>query len=182
MGLEDVFRFFVNAVKLNILVIGGIFRVIMWVFRMGKKFTPTPRFYFPFASRFEHTHIFAGSGHGKTQLLQHLINNDLEELQKGNGSVIVIDSQGDMIKKILSLKTTSDISDRLVVIDPTDIEHPPCLNLFDFGLGRLKNYDALEQEKLINGAISLYEYVFGALLGAELTIGRALFSATLHAS
>jgi hypothetical protein len=61
------------------------------------------------------------------------------------------------------------LSERLVVIDPNDIDNPPALNLFDFGLERLTRYSALEREKLLNGAIALYEYLFGALLGAELT-------------
>jgi hypothetical protein len=38
-------------------------------------------------------------------------------------------------------------------INPQDIENPLCLNLLDFGLDRLSHYDALEREKLINGAI-----------------------------
>jgi hypothetical protein len=58
---------------------------------------------------------------------------------------------------------------RIVLIDPNDIAYPPCLNLFDFGLDRLTRYDPVEREKLINGAIALYEYMFGALLGADLT-------------
>jgi hypothetical protein len=61
------------------------------------------------------------------------------------------------------------LADRLVLIDPNDIDHPPALNLFDFGLDRLERYNPTEREKLINGAIALYEYLFGALLGAELT-------------
>lgn len=60
-------------------------------------------------------------------------------------------------------------SDRLVLIDPNDIEYPPCLNLLDFGLERLEQYGSIERERLINGAIALYEYLFGALLGADLT-------------
>src|SRR5689334_21054075 len=56
-------------------------------------------------SRFEHMLVLAGSGHGKTQTLQHLLTNDIPEVEKGNQSVIVIDSQGDMIKNILRLKT-----------------------------------------------------------------------------
>jgi hypothetical protein len=119
--------------------------------------------------RFEHTHIVGGSGHGKTQLLQTLILQDMTRLQEGKASVIVIDSQGDMIRKIRGLQTTGGISDRVVIIDPTEIEAPPALNLFDFGLERAHSYNALEREMLVNGAISLYEYVFGALLGAELT-------------
>ena len=57
----------------------------------------------PFSSRFEHTHIVGGSGHGKTQLLQQMILKDLDKLVEGKGSVIVIDSQGDLLRNILSL-------------------------------------------------------------------------------
>jgi hypothetical protein len=101
--------------------------------------------------------------------LQSLILRDVEQLTHGRGSIVVIDNQGDMIKTILGLAALTDLSDRIVLIDPNDIEYPPCLNLFDFGLDRLTRYNPVEQEKLINGAIALYEYMFGALLGAELT-------------
>jgi hypothetical protein len=130
--------------------------------------TPLP-FSIPLKSRFEHMHIVGGSGHGKTQLLQHLILHDLEPLKQGHGSIIVIDSQGDMIRTILHLSDLASLSDRLILIDPNDIEHPPALNLFDFGLDRLSRYSPVEREKLVNGAVALYEYLFGALLGAELT-------------
>jgi hypothetical protein len=135
--------------------------------------TPLP-FSIPFKARFEHTHIIGGSGHGKTQLLQHMILDDLKKLTEGKGSIVVIDSQGDMIRTITHLAEFSpshpqSLADRLVLIDPNDIEHPPCLNLFDFGLDRLGTHSPVEREKLINGAIALYEYLFGALLGAELT-------------
>jgi hypothetical protein len=123
----------------------------------------------PFSARFEHTHIVAGSGHGKTQLLQQMILKDLTKLAEGQGSVVVIDSQGDLLRNIVSLAAMTRLSERLVLIDPTDIDNPPALNLFDFGLERLTRYSRLEREKLLNGAIALYEYLFGALLGAELT-------------
>jgi len=126
-------------------------------------------FSLPLSSRFEHMHVVGGSGHGKTQLLQSLILRDIERLVEGKGSIVVVDSQGDMIKTILGLSELSTLSERIVLIDPNDVEHPPCLNLFDFGLERLTRYSAVEREKLINGAIALYEYMFGALLGADLT-------------
>lgn len=154
-------------------------------------------FVIPFASRFEHTHILGGSGHGKTQLLQQLILRDLAQLRAGRGSIIVIDSQGDMIRTITHLAEFSpsaedSLADKLVLIDPNDIAYPPCLNLFDFGLDRLDRYSPVEREKLLNGAIALYEYMFGALLGADLTqrqgvifryLGRLLMTvpgATIH--
>jgi len=126
-------------------------------------------FSIPLSARFEHMHVLGGSGHGKTQLLQSLMLCDLTALTRGQGSLVVIDSQGDMLQTILRLAETNEISDRVVYIDPTDIEYPPCLNLFDFGLERLTQYTLVDRERLINGAIALYEYLFGALLGAELT-------------
>ncbi|MCP5383041.1 MAG: hypothetical protein H6913_00275 [Altererythrobacter sp.] len=49
-------------------------------------------FTIPTKARFEHHHIIAGSGHGKTQTLQYLIANDLEAVANGDRTVIVLDS------------------------------------------------------------------------------------------
>jgi hypothetical protein len=126
-------------------------------------------FAIPLASRFEHMHILGGSGHGKTQTLQNFLLSDLAKVGTGERSVIVMDSQGDLIHNILKLEAVGDMLDRVVLIYPSDIDYPPALNLFDFGLDRLERYSKVDQEKLVNGAVSLYEYVFGAVLGAELT-------------
>ncbi len=88
-------------------------------------------------SRFEHHHIIAGSGHGKTQTLQYLIANDLEAVAEGGRSVVVIDSQGDLIRNISNLAVFAPggpLHDRIVIIDPTDVEWPVSLNLFDVGM------------------------------------------------
>ena len=52
----------------------------------------------------------------------------------------MIDSQGDMIRTIWHLDLfdpgrPGSLADDLVLIDPNDVEHPPALNLFDFGMG-----------------------------------------------
>ena len=114
-------------------------------------------------------HILGGTGHGKTQTLQTFLLADLAKVQKGERSIMVMDSQGDLIHNILKLEAVGDMIDRVVLIYPSDIDYPPALNLFDFGLDRLERYSKVDQEKLVNGAVSLYEYVFGAVLGAELT-------------
>jgi len=157
----------------------GVFRIGAFLTRLGiwggrkahafyRAHNP-PSFSLPPAARFEHTHIVAGSGHGKTEFMKTLLLDDLSALSRGDGSLVVIDSQGDLIRSILTLGMMQELSDRLVLIDPNDIEYPPALNLFDFGLNRLQRYSRIDREKLVNGAIDLYEYVFGALLGAELT-------------
>jgi len=124
--------------------------------------------------RFEHTMILAGSGHGKTQTLQHLLVHDLEEVRKGNASIVVIDSQGDLISKIAHLEmfapnNADGIAERLMLIDPNEVENPPALNMFDINMDRINSYSAADRERIMNGTIELYNYIFGALLGAEMT-------------
>ncbi len=124
----------------------------------------------PQAARFEHTHVLGGTGHGKTQLLQYLIHHDLERAIEGGLSVVVIDSQGDLIHKLSNLELfTGPLAERLIIIDPADIEHPPALNLFDAGLDRLDSYTPHQRELAFNSLVDIYGRFFGSLLGAELT-------------
>lgn len=130
------------------------------------------RFVIPTEARFEHTHIVAGSGHGKTQTLQYLIANDLQAVARGQRSVIVLDSQGDLIQNLAHLaEFTPDgsLHERLVLIDPSDVEWPVSLNLFDVGIERLQGYEPLERERLTNSILELYDFVLGTLLSAEMT-------------
>jgi len=129
-------------------------------------------FSIPEKSRFEHTHIVAGSGHGKTQTMQHFIAEDLKEVARQNKSVIVIDSQGDLINTILKAKTV--LPDRIVLIDPEDISYPVSLNLFSVGQDRLEGYDDLERERLTNSIIELYDFVLGSLLSAGMTAKQSV--------
>ncbi len=129
-------------------------------------------FAIPEERRFEHSHIVAGSGHGKTQTLQYFIAKDLAEVAKGNRSVVVIDSQGDLLNTILR----ADIlpPEDIVLIDPEDIRYPVCLNLFSVGQDRLESYDPLERERLTNSIIELYDFVLGSLLSAGMTAKQSV--------
>lgn len=133
---------------------------------------PVP-FTIPEHVRFEHTHIVAGTGHGKTQTLQHLIAGDLSRDPANTPGLVIIDSQGDLIDKIQHIALFDShggaLSERIVIIDPTDIEHPPALGLFDLNLARVRGYSPRYREQIMNGVIELYDYIFGGLLGAEMT-------------
>lgn len=134
---------------------------------------PLP-FAIPFPARFEHTHIVGGTGHGKTQLLQFLIHHDLVRAKEDGRAVVVIDSQGDLIRTISHLKhfdpeEYGSLADRLVIVDPTDVENPVSLNMFDFDRGRLEKLSPVDREMMLNAAVETFEFFFGALLGAELT-------------
>lgn len=135
-------------------------------------FGGTLDFTIPNRTRFEHHHIVAGSGHGKTQTLQYIIAEDLEAVARGERSVIVLDSQGDLIRTVSGLKVFAPgepLHDRVVIIDPTDVEYPVSLNLFDIGLDRLDQYSQLDRERLTNSILELYDFVLGSLLSAEMT-------------
>ena len=129
-------------------------------------------FQIPEALRFEHTHIVAGSGHGKTQTLQYLIANDLPDVAAGRKSVVVIDSQGDLIGNILRAKVLAP--EDIVLINPEDIGYPVCLNLFSVGQERLNGYSPLERERLTNSIIELYDFVLGSLLSAGMTAKQSV--------
>ncbi|WP_424991373.1 type IV secretory system conjugative DNA transfer family protein [Fluviibacterium sp. S390] len=122
--------------------------------------------------RFEHTHIVAGSGHGKTQTLQYMIAKDLRDVAAGQKSVVVIDSQGDLISTILKAKLLEP--ENIVLINPEDIAYPVCLNLFSVGQERLEGYSPLERERLTNSIIELYDFVLGSLLSAGMTAKQSV--------
>jgi len=129
-------------------------------------------FAIPNQVRFEHHHIVAGSGHGKTQTLQYLIAKDLEVVERAERSIIVIDSQGDLIERIANLKQFAPgqpLHDKIIIIDPSDVEYPVSLNLFDVGMERINAYPMLERERLTNSILELYDFVLGSLLDAGLT-------------
>ena len=134
---------------------------------------PVP-FTVPEEARFEHCHVIGGTGHGKTQLLQRMIHADLVAAQYDGRSVVVIDSQGDLIQKLAHLELFTPhlpggLGERLILIDPSDVEFPAALNLFDAHLDRVREYDPADRERVLNGVVELYETFFDALLGAELT-------------
>jgi hypothetical protein len=120
------------------------------------------------AQRFEHCHVIAGTGHGKTQLLQAMMLNDFDDPDRP--AVVAIDSQGDMMRTLSRLERFNPAhDDRLIILDPADTDWPLRLNLFDVNRDRLDALPRGEREQLLAGIVELYDYIFGALLGAELT-------------
>jgi hypothetical protein len=125
----------------------------------------------PLRVRFEHTHILAGSGYGKTKAIEHLIVNDLKS--DSRPSIVVIDSQGHMLKRIARLACFAPgrggLTNELIIVDPTDVDHPPALNVFAIDRARLAGYGKRAQIEIVNGIIELYHYLFSSLLEADTT-------------
>lgn len=132
--------------------------------------TPVPLKLTP-EERFNHMHVLGGTGAGKTTLIETLIHHDL--LADDPPSLVVIDPHGDLIRKL----THADlgIEDRLLVIDPRDIEHPPALNVFAMNRERLGGYDEAIREQVTASVIETFDYLFSGLLGADLTAKQGVF-------
>jgi len=82
------------------------------------------------ADRATHFYIVGATGTGKTKFLEHLIQQDI---QNGNGFG-VIDPHGDLIEDIKGLlifrylPTDPEISERVVLVDPTDTRYTATFN------------------------------------------------------
>lgn len=119
--------------------------------------------------RFEHMHILGGTGHGKTQLLQYLLMDDLHAALSEKRSIVVLDPDGTLIHTISETDyfAWGLLGERAVFIDPSESERPVGLNLFD--AQRLDGAEMRTREAVENNTIELFEYFFDALLGSELT-------------
>lgn len=114
--------------------------------------TPAP-FAIPDKLRMEHALVLGGTGSGKTSLLADWIAKDLHK----PCSLIVFDSQGDLINNILKADFPRE---RVVLIDPTDVRHPIALSLFDFAGQGTTQYD---REKNYNSVVELLLFVLSSL-------------------
>ena len=142
---------------------------------------PVP-FVFPEHIRFEHHWIVSPPGTGKSTTLQFLIERDLDKVARSEASIIVMESNRDLIKSIEGLArfgSGGDLEDRLIVVDMEDVEWPVAVSLFDVGLDEIRT--PRDREALYNSAISMLDYVFRALLGAEMTSRQStLFNFTIQ--
>lgn len=122
---------------------------------------------FTYEDRFSHMHVLGGSGAGKTTLLKNLLLHDIKSSEAP--SLVIVDSQGDLIRTISHLKT----SRRVILITPKDIDYPPALNIFD--VKRLGEYTQAQKEQVVAGVIDTFDYLFSGLLGADLTAKQGVF-------
>jgi hypothetical protein len=149
----------------------------------------------PQVARSSHHWIVAGTGAGKTNALQYFIAKDLERAIRGECSIVVLDSQHQLIEKLWSLKLFAPgqpLDGKLCLLDAADVEYPIAVNLFDMKLDQLSSLSMLDRERLTNSALEMYDFIIGSLLQSEMTsrqstlfrfVTRALFAipnATIH--
>jgi hypothetical protein len=94
-------------------------------------------------------------------------------------SLVIVDSQGDLIHKLSRLELFAPgygrLSDRLILISPKDTQNPPALNIFDVNRPRFGRYEDVVREQVTAGVIQTFDYLFAGLLGADLTAKQGVF-------
>jgi hypothetical protein len=133
--------------------------------------------------RFEHTHVCATSGAGKTNLYGEMILHDLQQVALGKASVVVLDHSGRFIEehlvKLKQFAATEPLHDRLVYIDPTDVDFPVQLNIFarTGGNATLSPY---QRDREVNKLVSLLNFIFAALDQGATGRQKTMLQAVAH--
>lgn len=76
--------------------------------------------------RLRHTYVVGKTGTGKSKFLLSLM---IRDIQAGKG-IGVIDPHGDLVNELITHIPESR-KDDVIIFDPTDEEHPFCLNPLD---------------------------------------------------
>lgn len=97
-----------------------------------------------------HTYVVGKTGTGKSTLLRRLI---LDDVEAGNG-VGVIDPHGDLAEAVLAAIPAHRLDD-VVYFDPSDLERPIGLNIFDADTPE-------EQRLLVSEAVAIFERLYGS--------------------
>ncbi|HEX8301313.1 type IV secretory system conjugative DNA transfer family protein [Sphingomonas sp.] len=122
-------------------------------------------------NRFSHMHILGGTNAGKTTLIESLIHHDLQS--DDPPSIVLIDPHSDLVRRLTH--TDLGLGDRLIIIDPRDIKHPPALNTFAVNKDRFDSYNEATQEQVTAGVIQTFNYLFSGLTNLTLTGKQDVF-------
>lgn len=120
----------------------------------------------PEAIRMEGTHVVAPPGSGKTRLIAQQIAALIPEVLHQRASIVLMDSQEQLIDELSHLECWHVVKDRIVIIDANDVENPVALSLFDLGVA---GATPLEKERMLNTALEVTMFMLDSLLGSDLT-------------
>jgi len=121
--------------------------------------------------RFNHWHVLAGSGQGKTVLIENLIRHDLASPDPP--SIVLIDPHSDLVRKLV--RSDLGIEDRLILIDPRDTKYPVALNPFAVNRERFANYDEATREQVTAGVLQTFGFLWNGLTNLTLTGKQDVF-------
>jgi DNA helicase HerA-like ATPase len=123
---------------------------------LGQIFDAEVEILIPHDKRFEHTWFLAGSGSGKTTAFRWMILEDLQQVARGEASVIIMEPKGDLLDYAY-LPLFREQPDRLVIIDPRD---RISINPFERARDDLPTF---------NAAFGALRYVIEGIMGSGFT-------------
>lgn len=121
--------------------------------------------------RFNHWHVLAGSGQGKTVLIENVIRHDLAS--EAPPSIVLIDPHSDLVRTLV--RSDLGIEDLIILIDPRDTKHPVALNPFAVNRERFERYDEATKEQVTAGVLQTFGYLWSGLTNLTLTGKQDVF-------
>src|SRR6266508_1158292 len=73
-----------------------------------------------------HLHVVGATGVGKTTLIASMVLDDVAQRR----GVVVVDPSGDLVNDLLD-RLPAEVGERLVLLDPSEDQAPPILNMLD---------------------------------------------------
>lgn len=113
----------------------------------------------------EHGHIMAGIGHGKSVLIQKLVAGWLKHVEAGELSIVVIDSQRDLIRDLSGIKavTNGPLGARTMLLDGSATP-APSISPFSRPV-RWASYGSAHAERIATASTDALIYAISALFG-----------------
>ena len=117
--------------------------------------------------RHEHMAVFAGTGHGKSESILDFFVRSIE--RPNPGAHVLIDSHGGLIKEISRLPhfdpdNPHSLADRLLIVDTTDVEWTPSINMFDMSTSQLDSLSPRNREKVLTEVIDGVSFILSKLI------------------
>lgn len=103
------------------------------------------------ADRSRHMYLLGATGTGKSTLIYNMV---LQDMEAGHG-VAVIDPHGDLFEQVLCSVPQSRIED-VVIIDPSDKEHPVGLNPLDLP----QDTSPFIINRILNGLLDIFDNLY----------------------
>jgi hypothetical protein len=125
----------------------------------------------PEDARFEHQWVVGAHGSGKTTYLSAWIQRDLLRVARNECSLLVMDSQNEIIPQLASLDVFSSdgpLAGRLMYLE-VHPDYPLALNIFDSPGSRLDEFDSQSRVMLQRSSLQLIRFFLNGILKAEMS-------------
>ena len=105
--------------------------------------------------RRRHVYVIGATGTGKSTLLLHMVNSDI---QQGN-NLAVIDPHGDLVEKVMGIVPEKRLED-VVYFNPYDSSHPMAINLLELPTNLSDVDREREKDLIVSSIISIFHKLY----------------------